>query len=109
MTILDPDVYDKAADIVEKHGLSKGLYRDENGCYCVAGAIMAAIDGEFPRYEPAVFPARWAEYTDAFRWNLGIPSVTRWNDHPDRTAEEVVNALRGTCRAVRGANRGVAK
>ncbi|WP_217235408.1 hypothetical protein [Streptomyces sp. AC555_RSS877] len=105
------DVLDKAADHLAAVGLHKGYLYDErqakgsamNRCrVCAVGAILTAAYGT-PRY--AVDDAD-INVTDRAIFMLtekvGEP-IPSWNDHPDRTQDEVITALRDTANQMREA------
>lgn len=98
------DILDEAANVIERNGHCKGFYYDLSvdlppaECpVCPLGAINLAMGNPNPKTD-RVFgsPAEVAmeRYLDA-------ASVADWNDDPDRTAEQVIAALRGAARAER--------
>ncbi|MFE4355122.1 hypothetical protein [Kitasatospora sp. NPDC056800] len=101
---LYPNIFEKAAEIIERDGLAKGVYKDTEGCHCTLGAINAALDNGFtgvgdPNGGPNIAQegfAQWAPYVDHL--NSLVPKeygdVPEWNDEPERTKEEVAAFLR---------------
>jgi hypothetical protein len=111
--LLTPEVYAKAADLIEEHGLSRGsYYHPKDDCYCVIGAIavcagVAKVDLETLPHGlvwenevgPTLAPHQIGEHVAD---RLGLPrydyqpdgwtTTTRWSD--SRSKEEVVAALR---------------
>ena len=95
------DILNAAADLIERTGWTQGCSaRDENDkkcgeedpkavCYCVYGAI--AKSSQTLKYSKSLkLPF------DILRDSAGITGgIISWNDHPDRTKEEVIAALRG--------------
>lgn len=82
-----------AADYIEAHGLHKGSYREMGALermpkVCAIGGIIMATDDGSARSDAGV---RLANFIGATQ-DHGIPD---WNDAPERTADEVVAALRG--------------
>lgn len=78
-----------AAEILETEGWTQGTSRDAEGHFCAIGAIDEAVVRNFH--------ADWTLQSDAaqrFRKHLNISGIARWNDDPDRTADEVVTELR---------------
>lgn len=75
-----------AADYIEKHGWCQGNYCDPLGRVCALGALNIVSCG-IPNHTEGI------AINAAIRlmWNLRI---TQWNDHPERTKEEVIAALR---------------
>jgi hypothetical protein len=87
--VTGPEVLLAAADHIERHGLAKGVFADDDGRCCTRGAILVVTDGT------GSGPA-----CDALGRSLGLKDhdllndIARWNDAPERTAPEVVAALR---------------
>ena len=76
------DVLDAAADIIIESGWTQGAFED-NGCFCLDGAIMRAKGVYDTLLE-----------LDYVRRATGWPSAIMWNDAPGRTEDEVVAKLR---------------
>lgn len=82
-----------AADYMEKHGHCKGSYRrtrhpESMPTVCAFGAILMATDDGDTRSQAAQRLAAFVGATE----DHGVPD---WNDAPERTADEVIAALRG--------------
>jgi len=104
-------ILDKAADVIERNGWYQGSYFNEVAgrapadCpVCTYGAIHIAAFGEptpvLETEESAMGEANRA--VNVLRKYLGITSVGAvWNDASDRTAEQVITALRGAAQAER--------
>jgi hypothetical protein len=101
-----------AADLIEQHGHRKGEFRDMHGRYCAYGALRDAAgivaDGAVSNLDYnggkwlAFRSARHALEHHLSRESGGTWSISRWNDAPERTTDEVIAALRGaTAKAVR--------
>jgi hypothetical protein len=79
-----------AAQILRKHGHCKGAVMDEDGRYCWIGALDRAHRDSGLSLD---------DYRDAFsQWDRcsGAPNqhyAVRWNNAPERTAEDVINAF----------------
>ena len=87
----DHEILRKAADLIEEEGHCKGgLKRD--GRYCALGALAMAATGDVKNL---VSPATRAlsRYIDPEGGGLSS-QITNWNDNKERTADEVINALR---------------
>lgn len=86
-----PEILECAADYVATHGLRKdGLAGTAPEPCCTEGAIYAAYCSAFatsPRYLDAVGPL--LDYLGLDRRS----SLFSWNDHPSRTADDVITAL----------------
>jgi hypothetical protein len=94
-----------AADVLERDGWTQGTYSRTDGCHCVAGAVYAAIccpdpceasDAEYHRVDEAL--TGLARFLG--RSTLAVEGVAiAWNDDPERTAAEVIAALRAAADA----------
>lgn len=109
------DLLERAANRIERYGHCKDLYYtggDEAYPFtapsCARGAIR--LSAGFDPYGENAFPP--AEVYDAEAWlsrllwdrgDARLRSVTAWNDMPERTADEVVAALRFAARKARAA------
>jgi hypothetical protein len=92
----------RAADFLERHQLHKGSLKNGEGGFCMRGALMwcdgaptvLAFAGCGPEVRMA--SAAVASY-------VGHPKSSdvafKWNDHPARTKEEVVAAMRAAALA----------
>lgn len=97
-------ILDEAANVIEWNGWTQGFYYDASvdlppaECpVCPIGAIGLAMGATNPKTDRAFgSPAEIA-----LERYLGIAAVIDWNDDPDRTAAEVIAALRGAARAER--------
>ena len=103
-TVSTADILDAAADIVEHNGWNQGdYYRPEGGkqpqdCPVdTTGALNLALGADTPSHD--IQPDSPAEV--ALMKYLGIEYVPGWNDAPDRTAEQVIAALRSAAAAER--------
>lgn len=84
----------KAAELIETHGHHKGSYRSSEGAYCIAGAVLAAIDPT-ARHSGALCDRDMNVYDNLlYRLDVGLNAeVIAWNDRPVRTAREVTERL----------------
>lgn len=77
----------------DAHGNSVSIGSPDAACFCLYGAIGAAIGGKRPQEDP-----RMNEACDALDWELrGLGysySFISWNDAPHRTKEEVLALIR---------------
>ena len=98
------DVLLKAADLIRTRGLAKHTQVDVAGGLCVLGAISVAIAGHVYLRGNGASKEACALHDDAFRRMqrvsaVGLPWVddafdfSYWNNSPERTAEEVIDAL----------------
>jgi hypothetical protein len=96
------DVLDRAADVIAERGLCKRDYEGRDGSVCAVGAIRVAVTG---RARTGFSLGQFVTYKSASDWAsdvVGSP-VARWNDAQERTADEVIAALREAARRERGA------
>jgi len=89
-----------AADLIERHGLAKLTQRDAEGRLCLQGAISVAATGKTRQYTDIYCAASAAVYR--YLTARGVPDgdtyvngSAPWNNKPERTAAEVIEALRG--------------
>lgn len=88
----------KTAEVIEERGWTQGKYIDADGCVCVYGAMHVA-QGRAPLDAGTSNPAE-AHARLALLRTLHLPNsfvvdpLAAWNDAPERTAVEVVTALR---------------
>lgn len=76
----------KAAELVAERGLAKGL-RISNGSLCAYGAIAMAVNGA------AYCDSGCAKAQDRMSNMLRLYDFSVWNNEPERTKEEVIDAL----------------
>lgn len=76
------EILTQAAELIRRHGWVQRKYGSHGEGYCIIGAIIAV-----PKHGSG-FSA-----IEALREELGDQSVMQWNDHPDRTQEEVLELL----------------
>jgi hypothetical protein len=86
------DLLDDAAGYIETHGWTQRVYADPNGRVCALGAI--GIVGR------VVGPVVVTHAVLALRDTIGH-SVAFWNDHPDRTEQQVRDTLRAAAKGLR--------
>lgn len=111
MSAEDAAILDEAANIIERNGWWQHFYHDPGShlpmidcAVCARGAINLAANRRAPNR-----PTKKSNNAlSALERYLGISgqspnSVADWNDEPDRTAEQVIAALRGAARAEREA------
>ena len=87
----------EAARLIDEKGHCKNSFTSMGGQYCIEGAIRTVILGSL--YAPLHDYDRVLEKMEkVYRVIRDIradhdPEVWTWNDHPDRTKEEVVKVL----------------
>lgn len=90
----------RAAEILEDRGWCQGLLTNDRGEHCAVGALCVALEqqmrcnyGDLVRSGPLnIFAAYLPPGSDDRE--TGVVKITRWNDNPERTAQEVITALR---------------
>lgn len=55
--------------------------------------ILGAIDSAFGRYQTGFHSSDWDIVTEMFMKAEGIENISRWNDAPERTHDEVLAAF----------------
>ncbi len=106
-----PEILNRAAALIETYGKADGVYVDDDGCYCVLGAIRAVMFGSADADNMAgCGDPGWLQYADVVTWlgnriNATEPAfrehgsmVCSWSDRSSQ--EHVVAALRAAARAV---------
>lgn len=108
------EVLENAADILERDGWCQGNLVRPNGSRCSIGAIRKALRDEMAlkvRSDPdyIISPAM-THYQEklAIQWVLDAAEATgsvmhlpHWNDQPDRTKSEVLDAFRKAAKLAR--------
>lgn len=95
----------KAADLIDERGLAKGSRFEPDGAMCVHGAVATAITGHFGGDSMSGGAiARFEEFLTAYYDinTLQVGSGDRavyFNNDPERTKAEVVDALRAAARS----------
>lgn len=85
------NVLKKAADIIETGGWCQGVMKTDDGCRCAFSAMREAANQIYPAPSDAA-----RVMLDAQKHLISHvgSSVTRWNDHPQQTKEDVMRVLR---------------
>lgn len=88
---------DEARALIETRGWARNDY-ECNGGLCIIGAIRAATNGD---------PFTWSDESGVLerfmRSALGLCWLDVWNDAPERTQAEVIEALRKAAELARSA------
>lgn len=87
-------VFNEAADLLEKNGWIQGRFSDDHARYCVSGAIAKVNNISDTSF---IMDSRTYQYFRKHINNKDISSyhtVSQWNDVLDRTQEEVIRELR---------------
>lgn len=77
------EILNTAADLIEERGWRQGTAGAGEGV-CAISALAAAAPG----------PSKWLHAANVFADYLSVELVFVWNDAPERTATDVVAALR---------------
>lgn len=109
MESADPELFDKAVEVLEQRGWCQGKLEATDGRVCAVGALRAAAWGDpysrtFPGEEKVdVEPVERA--LDAVNAVLSGPRarsmIVSFNDEPGRTAEEVIDLFRRVAKDLR--------
>lgn len=89
-----------AAGHIRTRGWCQFSAEDENGSVCAGGAISLAASnsptkwGDVPLFEEACERVRLY-----LGYNVGYAFPSGWNNEPERTADDVINALEGAARS----------
>lgn len=103
------DILLKAADLLEKHGLAKFQRMDINGSMCFLGAVQAAQFGISDQIKYGGDSDLTLEVSEAVASLLKLrkghapdtrQAVADWNNHPERTSQQVIDAMRQAAHAV---------
>lgn len=95
-------VLSSAADIIERDGWAQHVMVDRDGSCCTEAALSLATSA-YPLVALRV-PARAALLSVLPERDLNVSAaqeVADWNDSPDRTAAEVIAALRKAAEVAR--------
>ena len=93
----------KAANLIDKHGLAKGIEEDWNGAMCIYGALSIAHQGRTAvhwdgvTHNAAIIIAKYLDLEIIL--NLPTSALVDWNNDPRRTKLEVVTAMRESVKA----------
>lgn len=88
------DILLRAADLLEKHGHIKDRLGNPSIGMCANGAIWYAVKEETESYLAGV---------NALSTHLGLHNfmlIPEWNNAPERTAEEVITAMKEAANAL---------
>ena len=92
------DLLMKAAGLIEKHGHTKGQLKDKNGSMCFMGAIWQETSQIDLGLEAAKTTAMALGLGFDSHYKMGPSSalwtMVEWNNAPERTAQEVIDAMR---------------
>lgn len=100
----------EAAEYIRTHGWCRGIQADAVGRVCLIGAISAVVPDDPARPWGDIFETRvelrrrinnYLEVhhsQDSYSEDMSNVLAARWNDAPDRTASQVISALRSAAR-----------
>ena len=96
------EVLDAAADYIEVHGHTKLVYGGRNnGPACASGAIDSVLTKNNLIYHSDLFTTARQALVDSLGGYDSIVSIPEWNDKPERTKQEVVDAMRHAAEELR--------
>jgi hypothetical protein len=98
------DALERASGVIRERGWWRGKYLGDHGEVCVLGALQvvyyghAGSDVDNPPDDVTDFLEQRAfddpESAGAYEQMAVLdPDIAEWNDHPDRTVEEVISLL----------------
>lgn len=98
------NVFEDAADYLMEHGWTQHMMKAADGSVCAMGALweVAPEEGKVTEKIDGITTYRSPEGEEAaiklrkyltFESNTPL-AIARWNDHPDRTAEDVILAFK---------------
>jgi hypothetical protein len=79
----------RAAELLERDGWCQGALV-KNGAFCAMGALHKATDRDRKAYMSSLY--RLMAFLG--QHHGGTRNIIDWNDQPERTADEVIDALR---------------
>jgi hypothetical protein len=97
------DLLNRAADLIENHGLAKGTFKDSKGGFCIRGAVHVAAGLDYDDLDYTSHGGDGFEALEKVSDYLGLKqhplygatqTVAEWNNAEIRTQDEVVDALR---------------
>jgi hypothetical protein len=99
------DVCDQAADLIQFEGWCQhvGVATDRHTGKVVGRCMIAALNAVTPGDTFDQHEFRW-DVRDAVSAFLGLPrdvTIPNWQDGPSRVAGDVIDAYRGTAKALR--------
>jgi hypothetical protein len=86
------NIYAKAADVLVEKGWCQGEKKNDEGNLCAIGALMEVEDDYLEsKYAMDAAAERLAAGGEASAMRTGLlHPLARWNDRPERTAEDVI-------------------
>jgi hypothetical protein len=105
------ETLERAAGLLEIHGWTQCVYKNEAGAMCIRGALYQAV-GLNTNTQQVITSSTtvrdWNGRSDlaisaAYRLarKVGAGSEISWNDEDGRTADEVIDALKETAKDIR--------
>lgn len=106
------DVLMRAVGLIETHGHTKHVYADEEGRYCVVGAVRAAISPRLLDHgiynnvvtvdERNAYVASYGYLREAYGVSTSVGSVIDFNDRDTTTKDDIIALLKtaATCARV---------
>lgn len=91
---------ERTADYIEQHGHTKGVLENSDGAVCAVGAVLKAVGCNVNVYQPVVRAVELyiAPPNVSFSaWR----NVVVWNNAPERSPQEVIDAFRGAAKQQR--------
>lgn len=104
------EILENAADLLEVHGWCQDRSRDDEGRMCAMGALYQSTFGpgvwECPSRVEYDTEHGYLEATRALNRKIGTQrSIPGWNDNSERTADEVIEAIKATAKDIRNSQK----
>lgn len=84
----------EAADLIERHGHTKNQLYDDKGSLCFLGALYGAKGNDSLDADARAAASAVRTVVGLIPEGLDINVVVLWNNAPERTGAEVVDAMR---------------
>ena len=81
----------RAADLIEERGHAKSALEDEKGRLCALGALNLAHSGNATNWSGA---RDFIKARNKLARQVKSNMISCWNNRPERTQQEVIDALR---------------
>ena len=97
------DILEKAAEVLEIRGWTQNTYEDAEGQVCAVGAIRVVAWGHSRWSGTGAIDYQVAGMAQAaMSAHLGVRDLAiEWNDSPERTKEEVIDAFKHAAKDLR--------
>jgi hypothetical protein len=101
MTAEVAETIERAADLIETGGLTKGEYSNSQGAHCLLGALGTVASTVFEYGRATEEVARRIAGAEGYNPEWGFAYIVGYNDEPTRTQSEVVDMLKTIAKDIR--------